>query len=63
MTVKIEGRQGGAPRSCHPGGSDMHQLGQHSNDVAVARRMAVTAERLLLIAGMVSAMILIAAAF
>lgn len=41
----------------------MHQLGHRTGDVAVARRVAVTAERLLLIAGMVSAMILIAVAF
>jgi len=41
----------------------MHQLGHRSNDAAVIRRVAVTAERLLLIAGLVSAMVLIAAAF
>jgi hypothetical protein len=41
----------------------MHQLGHRPADGAVIKRVAVTAERLLLIAGLISAMVLIAAAF
>ena len=41
----------------------MHHLGQRSADAAVARRLASTAERLILVAGLLSFVVLVFAAF
>jgi hypothetical protein len=48
---------------CHPGGWNMRDLGQHGANAAVARQPISIAEWLLLMAGLISAIVVLVAAF